>query len=167
MNESEASGKAQHTMLYNKPHMCRDVLVWSQAFPILACLPNSVFHICNPLWLNLITRLLLGLSHLNKDRLNHSFNICINPLSTCSWEDFFLHCNNYNSSRTFLLSQLNDVISVDRILLKLSDLLLVNVLLCSRFQFVYSQNAFTLNLCVKCTVYKVLKDLAPSYFKRS
>ena len=51
---------------------------------IIRPIPNSVFGIFNPLGLKLITRLWLGLSHLNEDRFNHNFNDCINRLCTCS-----------------------------------------------------------------------------------
>ena len=51
---------------------------------IIRAIPNSVFGIFNPLGLKLITRLRLGLSHLNEHRFNHNFNNCINPLCTYS-----------------------------------------------------------------------------------
>ena len=113
---------------------------------IIRPLPNQIFGISNPLGLKLITILRLGLSHLNEHRFNHNFNNCINPLCTCSLDiestvHFFLHCNYYNSVRTSLLNYLN---SVERNLLNLSDLSLVNVLLCGGPQFDDSQNAFTL-----------------------
>ena len=113
--------------------------VWTSSFNIFRAnlikitqpIPNSVFGIFNPLGLKLITRLWLGLSHLNEHRFNHNFNDCINPLCTCSLDiestvHYFLHCNYYNSAR---ISLLNDLHSVDRTLLNLSDLSLVNALL--------------------------------------
>ena len=118
---------------------------------IIRPIPNSVFGIFNPLGLKLITRLRLGLSHLNEHRFNHNFNNCINPLCTCSLDiestvHFFLHCNYYNSAR---ISLLNDLNSVDRTLLNLSDLSLANLLLCGGPQFDDSQNAFILNSSIK------------------
>ena len=94
-------------------------------------IPNSVFCIFDPLGLKLITRLRFGLSHLHEHRFNRSFNNCINPLNICSLDiestvHYFLHCNYYNSAR---ISLLNDLNSVDRTLLNLSDLTLVNVFL--------------------------------------
>ena len=84
-------------------------------------IPNSIFGIFNPLGLKLITRLRLGLSHLNELRFNHNFNNCISPLCTCSLDfestaHYFLHCNYYNITR---ISLLNDLNSVDRTLLNL------------------------------------------------
>ena len=119
---------------------------------IIRPIPNSVFGIFNPLGLKLITRLRLGLSHLNEYRFNHhNFNDCINPLCTCSLDiestvHYFLHCNYYNSAR---ISLLNDLNSVDRTLLNLSDLSLVNVLLYGGPQFDDSHNAFILNSSIK------------------
>ena len=80
----------------------------------------------------MIAILWLELSHLNEHRFNHTFNNCLNPVCTCSLDFestvyFFLHCNCYNNARISLL--LNDLNSVDRTLLNLSDLSLVNVLL--------------------------------------
>ena len=53
---------------------------------IIRPIPNSTFGIFNRLGIMLITKLQLGLSHLNKHRFNHNFNNCINPLCTCSQE---------------------------------------------------------------------------------
>ena len=92
-------------------------------------IPNLAFKISNPLAFKLITRVWLGLSHLNEHRFNHNFDDCISPLCTCSLDiestvHYFLHCNYYNSAR---ISLLNDLNSVDRTLLNLSDLSLDNV----------------------------------------
>ena len=92
-------------------------------------IPNLAFKISNPLAFKLITRVWLGLSHLNEHSINHNFDDCISPLCTCSLDiestvHYFLHCNYYNSAR---ISLLNDLNSVDRTLLNLSDLSLDNV----------------------------------------
>ena len=96
---------------------------------IIRPIPNSILSIFNPLGHRFITRLRLGLSHLNGHRFNHNFNNFTNPLCTCNLDTkstvhFFLHCSYYYSAR---ISILNDLNSVDRILLNLSDLSLVNV----------------------------------------
>ena len=118
---------------------------------IVRPIPNSVFDIFNPLGLELITRLRLGLSHLNGHRFKHNFSDCINPLCTCSLDiestvHYFLHCNYYNSARISLLIDLNPV---GRTLLSLSDLSLVNILLYGGPQFDDSQNAYILNSSIK------------------
>ena len=61
---------------------------------------NSVFNIHNPIGLKYITRLRLGLSHLNKHRFNHNFENYLTPKCICSSENestlhFFLHCHYY------------------------------------------------------------------------
>ena len=91
-------------------------------------IPNLAFKISNPLAFKLITRVWLGLSHLNEHRFNHNFDDCISPLCTCSLDiestvHYFLHCNYYNSAR---ISHLNDLNSVERTLLNLSYLSLDN-----------------------------------------
>ena len=55
---------------------------------------------------------------------------------------YFHYCNYYNGAR---ISILNDLNSVDRTLLNLSDLSLVNVLLYGGSQFNDSQNVFILS----------------------
>ena len=98
---------------------------------IIQPIPNPIFCIFDPLRLKLITRLWLGLSHLNEHRFNHNFNNCINPLCTCSLDivstvHFCLYCYYYNSA---IKSLLNDLNSVERTLLNLPYLSFVNVLL--------------------------------------
>ena len=48
--------------------------------------PNAIYNINNPVGLKLLTRLRLGLSHLDEHRFNHNFQNCINPLCHCSLE---------------------------------------------------------------------------------
>ena len=60
--------------------------------------PDLRYGIHHPLGLNLLTRLRLGLSHLNEHRFKYNYKSCINPLCTCSLEvesakHFFLHCH--------------------------------------------------------------------------
>ena len=61
--------------------------------------PNLVYDIHKPLGLCLLTRLRLGLSHINECKFYHDFENYVNPLNTCSLEiestlHFFLyeHC---------------------------------------------------------------------------
>ena len=94
-------------------------------------LPNPVYDLHNPLGLRLLTRLRLGLSHLNEHKFNHNFKNCVNPLCTCSLEiesasHFFLHCDHYNNIRSTLLNKLN---SLDGNILKLPDTTLPNLIL--------------------------------------
>ena len=46
----------------------------------------AIYSINNPVGHKLLTRLRLGLSHLNEHRLNHNFQNCISPFCSCSLE---------------------------------------------------------------------------------
>ena len=64
---------------------------------------RAIYSINNPVRLKLLTRLRLGLSHLNEHRFNHNFQNSINPLCNCSLEiestsHFLLHCHHYTNS---------------------------------------------------------------------
>ena len=113
--------------------------------------PNPVYDIYNPLDLRLLTRLRLGLSHLNEHKFNHNFRNCFNALCTCSLEiestsHFFLHCNHYNNIRSTLL---NEFKSLDENILKLSDTTLTKLILYRGSQFNIKQNTFILNAVIK------------------
>ena len=63
-------------------------------------IPKPIYNVHNPVGLKLLTRLRLGLSHLNQHKFNHNFQDCLNPLCSCSLEvesasHFFLHCHSY------------------------------------------------------------------------
>ena len=45
---------------------------------------NNVYNIFDPIGLKLLTRLLLGFSHLNEHRFRQNFQDCMNPLCSCS-----------------------------------------------------------------------------------
>ena len=85
--------------------------------------PNHIYKTHDPLGLKLLTRLRLGLSHLNEHRFNHNFDSCINPLCSCNLEVestklFFLQCQHYtNISKTLL----NTVEMIDRTILNVND----------------------------------------------
>ena len=49
-------------------------------------LESNVYNIFDPIGLKFLTRLRLGFSHLNEHRFRHSFQDCMNPLSSCSLE---------------------------------------------------------------------------------
>ena len=76
--------------------------------------PDLIYGIHHPLGLKLLTRLRLGLSHLNEHKFKHNFKNCINPLCTCFLEDestkhFFLHCHYYSALRISFLNDLNNI----------------------------------------------------------
>ena len=72
-----------------------------------------MYRIHHHLGLKLLTRLRLGLNHLNKHRFKYNFKNYINPLCACSLElkstkNFFLHCH-YSSLRISFLDDLNNI----------------------------------------------------------
>ena len=95
--------------------------------------PSATFNICNFAELHLLTRLRLGISHLNECRLNHNFQNCIDLLCTCSLDvesaSYSLH---YNDVHATLLNELK---SVDENILKLFGTKLINLFLYGDHQF--------------------------------
>ena len=68
----------------------------------------------NPQCLKFLTRLRLGLSHLNEHRFRHNFKDCINSLCSCSLEVentlyFSLHCHHYSTFRMCLMNKVNQI----------------------------------------------------------
>ena len=49
-------------------------------------IPKPIYDVHNPVGLKLLTRLRLGLSHLNQHKFNHNFPDYLNPLCSCSLE---------------------------------------------------------------------------------
>ena len=45
---------------------------------------NFTYRIHNPVGTRFLTRLRLGLSHLNEHKFRHNFADCVNPLCSCS-----------------------------------------------------------------------------------
>ena len=100
-------------------------------------IPKPVYNVHNPVGLKLLTRLRLGLSHLNQHKFNHNFQDCLNPLCSCSLEaesvsHFFLHCHYYSNIRLTLLNELQ---SIDINLLNQEDDLVLEVLLFGSTKF--------------------------------
>ena len=62
---------------------------------------RSIYNVFNPQGLKFLTRLRLGLSHLNEHRFRYNFKDCINPLCSfslakkCQWKQFHLISLNY------------------------------------------------------------------------
>ena len=115
---------------------------------------NTVYNIQNWIGLKLLSRLRLGLSHLNEHRFDHNFQNCINPLCTCSLEvesiaNFFLHCRHYHNIRAKLLNSL-EVIHTN--LLKFSEEQLTKFLPYGFSQLDQNQNRYVLNSSINYIV---------------
>ena len=121
------------------------------SFTVIRPQPSATFNVCNFAGLRLLTRLRLGISHLNEHRFTHNFQNCINPLCTCSLKveptsHFFLHCLRYNDIRATLL---NDLKSVDQNILKLSGNKVIYLLLYGDLQLDSNKNSRLLNAAIK------------------
>ena len=125
---------------------------------------NAICDIHDPLGLSLLTKLRLGLTHLNEHRLNHNFDICLNPLCTSSMENestklLSLHCHFYSNIPKTLLDDLN-VININISIFSetaSTDLLLYGI---SSFDLIQHKNS------LNPTTWKASKNgvLSGSYF---
>ena len=91
---------------------------------------NSTYRIHNLVGIRLLTRLRLGLSHLNEHKFRHNFAGCVNPLCSCSIKPettlhFFLHCRNFLNNRRKLIDKIK---LLDETPLQLNDESLLTVL---------------------------------------
>ena len=76
---------------------------------------NNIYNIFDPEGLKFLTRLRVGLSHLNAHRFHHNFQECLNPLCSCSLEiedttHYLLHCRYFSNQRTDLMNSVNSVV---------------------------------------------------------
>ena len=72
---------------------------------------KPTYNIHNPVGLKFLTRLRLGLSHLNENKYKHNFQDCVNLLCSYSVKieslsHFFLHCHHLANIRATLLGDL-------------------------------------------------------------
>ena len=111
---------------------------------------NDTYRIYNPTGLKLLTRLRLGLSHLNDHKFNHNFKDCINPLCLCSLSvennvHFFLHCHHFSLQRQTLI---NNIKSIDEDIINETDSDLVNILLFGSSKYQYHINSKILSFSI-------------------
>ena len=99
--------------------------------------------------MKLLTRLGLGLSHLNDHNFNHNFRDCINPLCSCSLRvknnvHFFLHCHHFSLHT----KPMNNIKSIDKDIMNGHDSDLVNILLFGCSKYKYHINSKILNFSI-------------------
>ena len=74
---------------------------------------NSTFHCHKPNGLKLITRLGLGLSHLQFHKFKYSFQDTLNPICNCGTIEptihYLLHCHNFSDERLTLFNKLHSI----------------------------------------------------------
>ena len=107
--------------------------------------------------LKLLTRLRLGLSHLNEHRFNHSFQSCINPLCSCSLAiesttHFLLHCHHFSNIGSTLINSINEVLGSITNISDLSNCALVKILLFGDRNYTQVENAYIINATIKYLV---------------
>ena len=112
---------------------------------------NSVYNIHDPVGIKYLTRLRLGLSHLNEHKFRHNFQDCLNPLCSCSLEvettnHYFLHCH-YNDIRKTLLDTVKDITNI--CLSDFNDETLVNLLLYGNSIYSLEQNKEVIKASIK------------------
>ena len=115
-------------------------------------LQNSIFKVLYPLGIKFLTRLRLGLSHLNEHKFKHNFQKCLNPLWSCSLEvastiHFFLHCHFFfGKFRQILLVTAENII---KDISHLNDNLLANQLLYGSQGYSFQENNKNINASIK------------------
>ena len=92
---------------------------------------KNIFNISNPLGIQHLTRLRLGLSHLREHKFHHNFNDTLNPLCPCNLEvesvsHFFLRCHFFDAERLVLM---NGIFNLDPNIHHLDDISFSNLLL--------------------------------------
>ena len=73
---------------------------------------SNIYNIFDLQWLKFLTRLCLGLSHLNEHRFRHNIQECVNHLYSCSLEiedtsHYLLHCHHFSHHRIDLMNSIN------------------------------------------------------------
>ena len=127
---------------------------------------NSIFKAYNPLGIKFLTRLWLGLSHLNEHKFKYNFQNCLNPL--CSWKlksnslevestiHFFLHCHFFYQFWQILVE------TVEKIIKDISHLnndLLVNQLMYGNLSYSFEGKIKIINASIKYVLDKVFRPI--------
>ena len=121
--------------------------------------PNqcSIYRIHNSVGLKLLTRLRLGLSHLNEHRFNNNFQSYINHSCSCSLAiesttQFLLHCHHFSNTRSTFLNSIIEVLGSITNISDLSDCALVKILLFVDQNYTQAENAYIINATIKYLV---------------
>ena len=90
-----------------------------------------------------LTRLTLGLSHLNDHKFGHNFQDCLNPLCPCCLEvestiHYFLLCQYYNDICKTLLDTVKRITNIS--VSNFSDEYLVNLLMYGNPSYSFQEN---------------------------
>ena len=111
---------------------------------------NSVFNCHNPRGVKLLTRLILGLSHLCKHKFKHGFQDSLNPICSCGNDietlaHFLLHCPHYSHERSTFL---NTIRNINRHILDKNNFPITEILLYGDSSLDDKSNTFILNATI-------------------
>ena len=112
--------------------------------------PNRTFNCHNPTGIKLITRLKLGLSHLQNHKYSHSFLDYLNPICCCGKDiettvHYLLHCPIFSNERSIFF---NNIRSIDENVSSESDSRVSETLLFGISSFNDTKNASILNTII-------------------
>ena len=116
--------------------------------------PNSIFSFHNPKGVKLLTRLMLGLSHLRDHKFKQSFQDSLNPICNCGVDvetttHYLLHCPLFSDERLILI---NNIQNIDNNILNLNDSRFSEVLLFGNSSFNKTKNTSVLNTTIEYIV---------------
>ena len=112
---------------------------------------SAIYNINNPVGLKLLTRLRLGLSHLNEHKFNRNFQDCINNLCCCSFEiestsHFLLRCRHCTNIPLTLLNSIAEIIGNT---FDITSECLISLLLFRSPEYTEIDNANIINATIK------------------
>ena len=93
----------------------KSILIFkSKLLSFIRPVQTNIYNIFDPKGLTFLTRLRLGLSHLNEHRFRHNFQDCLNPLCSCSLEiedtsHYLLHCHHFSHHRVVLMNSVKSI----------------------------------------------------------
>ena len=154
-------------LFFRNPYFPSTVAEWnnldkskrnSESFSILEIMlkfirpsPKSSFNCYNLKWVNLLTRLRLGLSHLRDHKFKHSFRDLLNLICNCGTDvetttHNFLHFRLFSDGRLILIDNIRNM---DNNILNLIDSRFLEVLLFGNSSFSNTKNTSILNTTIK------------------
>ena len=112
---------------------------------------NCIYNIHDSIGIKLLTRLRLGLSHLNEHKFRHNFRDTLNPMCLCMTEPettshFLLRCCNFDNLRNSLM---NDLSYIDNSILFLTESNLNHLLLFGNNKYDTNTNKMILTRVIK------------------
>ena len=116
---------------------------------------RKTFNINDTVGVKLLTRLRLGFSHLGEHKFKHGFRDILNPLCPFSIETettahYFLRCHFYNTNRSALMNELNEI---DSSFSTMNENKFIDLVLCDSDKFDDKKNH---NILMSAT--KFIKD---------